>query len=323
MQLKEYLAAAGLMREERQGEIPMAKRKTVFSTRQMLDWMAYYADIANLNVEDIKMVNICEKMKNVRPAIETNHYVLLFADESNKDICYVLWEAGLGSCKALIGYGTEPTDKVEKKLITELIDDDLTGPTVMLIENEDAHESFKIGIRNENFTRGPIHYVGHEIRAVIMSMLSVDDEDVLCIVTGESIVIEAAMLAANGTIIAVETDMGSSVSMSENVDKFGVHNVEIVSDVSPETMRNLPVPRLAFIVASPQMEEQMANLLKVNPHMQFIIYTLELDVLSGIKDLFEKYHIHQTEVLQITVAKTNRDSMFITQPSPWLITGEA
>lgn len=301
----------------------MAKRKSVFSTRQMLDWMAYYADIANLNVEDIKMVNICEKMKNVRPAIETNHYVLLFADESNKDICYVLWEAGLSSCKALIGYGTDPSDKVEKKLITELIDDDLTGPTVMLIENEDAHESFKIGIRNENFTRGPIHYVGHEIRAVIMSMLSVDDEDVLCIVTGESIVIEAAMLAANGTIIAVETDMGSSVSMSENVDKFGVHNVEIVSDVSPETMRNLPVPRLAFIVASPQMEEQIANLLKVNPHMQFIIYTLELDVLSGIKDLFEKYHIHQTEVLQITVAKTNRDSMFITQPSPWLISGEA
>jgi precorrin-6B methylase 2 len=301
----------------------MAKRKNTFSTTQMLSWLGYYADIANLDVEDIKMVNICEKMKNVRPAIETNRYVLLFADENNKDICYVLWEAGLGNCKALVGYGTEPGDSVEKKVITDLMNDDLTGPTALLIENEDAHESFKIGIRNENFTRGPIHYVGHEIRAVIMSMLSVDEEDVLCIVTGESIVIEAAMLAAKGTIIAVETDNGSSVSMSENVDKFGVHNVEIVPDVSLETMRNLPVPRLAFIVASPKMEEQISDLLKLNPHMQFIIYTLELDVLSGIKELFEKYHIHQTEVLQITVAKTNRDSMFVTQPTPWLISGEA
>ena len=28
------------------------------------------------------------------------------------------------------------------------------------------------------------------------------------------------------------------------------------------------------------------------------------------------------EVLQINVAKTNKDSMFVNQPAPWLITGE-
>lgn len=301
----------------------MTKKKPVFSTKDMLDWMGYFADIANLSVEKIKMLNICEKMGNVRPAIETNRYVLLFADQSQKDVCYMIWEAGLEDCKVLVGYGTKPSDHVEKKTIRDMIDDELTGPTVLLIENPDAHESFKIGIKNENFTRGPIHYVGNEIRAVIMSMISVDVEDVICIVSGESIVIESAMMASEGTVIAVEPDFGSSVSMSENVEKFGVHNVEIVSEVSEASMRNLPTPRIAFIVASDQMEEEIKNLLKINPHMQFIIYTLELDILSGIKELFEKYHIRQTEVLQITVAKTNKDSMFVTQPSPWLISGEA
>ena len=300
----------------------MAKKET-FTTKQMLDWLGYYADLANLNIEQVKILNICEKMGNVRPAIEMNHYVLLFADESQKDICYVLWEAGLANCKVLVGTGTAPGSSVDRKLIRDMIDDELSGPTALLIENPDAHESFKIGIPNENFTPGPINYVGNEIRAVIMSKLSVDAEDVVCIVTGESIVIEAAMMAWEGTIIAVETDQGSLVSMGENVDKFGVHNVEIVPDVKPETLRNLPEPRLAFIVASDKMEEQIRDLLKKNPHMQFIIYTLELDTLSRMQSLFEKYGIRTTEVLQITVAKTNKKSMFVTQPTPCLISGEA
>ena len=301
----------------------MSKKKPVFSTKDMLDWLGYFADIANLNIERVKILNICEKMKNVRPTIEINKYVLLFADPSHKDICYFIWESGLVNCKVLVGHGTQPGGIVEKKAIYELIDESLTGPTVMLIENPDAHESFKIGIRNENFTRGPINYVGHEIRAVIMTMLSVDAEDVICIVNGESIVIEAAMMASEGTIIAVEMDKGSLMSMNENVDKFGVHNVEIVEDVTPATMKNLPQPRLAFIVATEQLEAQIVDLLKVNPKMQFIIYTLELDMLSSIKGLFDKYRIHRTEVLQITVAKTNRDSMFVTQPTPWFVSGEA
>lgn len=301
----------------------MTKKKPVFSTKDMVDWLGYFADIANLNIERVKVVNICEKMKNVRPTIEMNKYVLLFADPSHKDICYFIWESGLVNCKVLVGHGTQPGSSVEKKAIYELIDESLTEPTVMLIENPDAHESFKFGILNENFTRGPINYVGHEIRAVIMNMLNVDAEDVILIVTGESIVIEAAMIASEGTIIAVETDKGSLASMHENVDKFGVHNVEVVEDVKPATLKSLPKPRLAFIVATDQIEDQIRDLLQVNPHMQFIIYTLELDILSELKYLFRKYGIRRTEVLQITVAKTRRDSMFVTQPTPWLVSGEA
>ena len=56
--------------------------------------------------------------------------------------------------------------------------------------------------------------------------------------------------------------------------------------------------------------------------MQFVIYTLELDILSKIKPLFDKYNISNMEVTQITVSKTDKNNMFVTQPSPWLITGE-
>ena len=139
----------------------------------------------------------------------------------------------------------------------------------------------------------------------------------------ESIAIEAAIVASEGTIIAVEHDKASQAAMEANVEKFGVHNIEIVPDMSPSSLSTLPTPRLAFIVATKNLEQHIQNLLALNPDMQFVIYTLELDILSGIKALFEKYHIRNMEVLHITVSKLDSKSVFVTQPSPWLISGEA
>ena len=172
------------------------------------------------------------------------------------------------------------------------------------------------------FSKGPIKYVGHEIRAVIMSMLGVDSQDTICLVDAESIAIEAAFVAGDGTIICVENVKGAKETMEDNVKQFGVHNVMIVPDLGPESLEKIPVPRLSFIVANKHLEEDIERLLKKNPKMQFVIYTLELDILSKIKPLFDKYNISNMEVTQITVSKTDKNNMFVTQPSPWLITGE-
>ena len=172
------------------------------------------------------------------------------------------------------------------------------------------------------FSKGPIKYVGKEIRAVIMSLLGVDSQDTICLVDAESIAIEAAFVASDGAIICVENDKGAKDTMEDNVKQFGVHNVQIIPDLSEGSMAKIPTPRLSFIVANKHLEEDIQRLLKKNPKMQFVIYTLELNILSGIKPLFDKYGISNMEVLQINVAKTNKDSMFVNQPAPWLITGE-
>jgi len=177
-------------------------------------------------------------------------------------------------------------------------------------------------MKNEFFSKGTVKYVGNEIRAVIMSMLNVDSHDVIAIVSGESIVIESAFIASEGTIIAVEPDEQDKRSMEENVSKFGMYNVKIIPDLTPESLAEVPVPRLSFIVATKYLERDIERLLTKNPKMQFVIYTLELDILSGIKDIFERHNIKNMEVTQITVSKTDKNSVFVSQPSPWLITGE-
>ena len=154
-----------------------------------------------------------------------------------------------------------------------------------------------------------------------MSLLGIDEHDTAVIVSGESIVIEAAINASEGTIIAVEGTEAAKHSMEENVDKFGVTNVKIIPDLSEKSLADVPAPRIAFIVATKNLEEDIRNLLTKNPHMQFVIYTLELDILSGIKNIFKIYGIKDMEVIQISVSKTDKRSVFVSQPSPWLITG--
>ena len=178
-------------------------------------------------------------------------------------------------------------------------------------------------MKNEMFTKGSVHYVCNEIRAVIMSILGVDTHDTILALMAESIVIEAAITASEGQIIAVEPDTGSRRSMEENVEKFGVHNVQIIPDMSEESLSRIPVPRLAFIVANRYLESDIERLLKINPQMQFVIYTLDLGILAETKLIFDKFGIKNMEALQISVSKTNKDNVFVAQPAPWIITGAA
>ncbi len=185
-----------------------------------------------------------------------------------------MWEAGFGEYDLWYGAGTEPGGELKNDKIKNVINQKINGPTVIFIVNEKTRESVRFGMKNEMFTKGSVHYVCNEIRAVIMSILGVDTHDTILALMAESIVIEAAITASEGQIIAVEPDTGSRRSMEENVEKFGVHNVQIIPDMSEESLSRIPVPRLAFIVANRYLESDIERLLKINPQMQFVIYTL-------------------------------------------------
>lgn len=300
----------------------MSYNKVEFSSSQMLSWMGYISDMQNVSPEKIKLLNTCSKRRNILATIATHKRILIFADETHANLLYKCWEAGYGDYEMYYGQGYEPSE-MKHCTVSDMMDDPISGPTVIFIVNENTRESMIFGMKNENFSSGTVKYVGHEIRSVIMNKLELDVSDTALMVSAESIVIEASMVAYEGVIIAAERDAGSLRSMEENVSKFGVHNVEIISDLKEETLSNLPIPRIAFIVATRNdIENDIVNLLKINPEMKFIIYTLELDILADIKYIMKKYGVDVTEVMQIAVSKTDKNSVFVAQPSPWMITGE-
>ena len=300
----------------------MMNSKSSFTNQNILAWLQYFSHKAGLDIEKIKIIDISKKKKNLIPTIETHKRVLVFADSGNPNFFFDLWEYGLGECDIWFKTGLEPEGNVNICKLSDMIDKEITEPSVMLIFNPNARSSYKIGMKNDNFSQGSVRYVASEIRSIIINKLHLDDQDTICIISGESIAVESAMIASEGEIIAVEYNKHDRFSMEENVTKFGLSNVTIVNDTSRASMKEVPVPSLSFIVATSRFEEEVQNLLKLNPQMKFVVYTLELDILSTILDVFKKYDITRTEVIQIAMSKLNHQNVFEAKPAPWIISGE-
>ena len=300
----------------------MINSKSSFTNQNILAWLQYFSQKAGLDIEKIKIIDISKKKKNLIPTIETHKRVLVFADSGNPNFFFDLWEYGLGECDIWFKTGLEPEGNVNICKLSDMIDKEITEPSVMLIFNPNARSSYKIGMKNDNFSQGSVRYVASEIRSIIINKLHLDDQDTICIISGESIAVESAMIASEGEIIAVEYNKHDRFSMEENVTKFGLSNVTIVNDTSRASMKEVPVPSLSFIVATSRFEEEVQNLLKLNPQMKFVVYTLELDILSTILDVFKKYDITRTEVIQIAMSKLNHQNVFEAKPAPWIISGE-
>ena len=295
----------------------------LFTNEKILSWLQYYAKNTPVDLERVKMMDITKKNKNVIPTVESHKVTLIFTQAGDKDIFYRMWNAGLGECDVWYNEGSEPAGEIKNDKLKDMINRGINASAGMLIFNENARNTYKIGMDNENFRRGSVRYVGSEIRAVILNKMQVERQDEICVISGESIAVEAALIAIEGTVIAVEYNADDRNTMEENVEYFGLNNVQIIDHVDEESMRGCPVPSLVFMVASASMEQELACLTALNPQINVVIYTLDFRVAANIDQIFEKYNIRDKEVIQIAVSKLNTKNSFVQQPAPWIISGKA
>ncbi len=295
----------------------------LFTNEIILSWLQYYAKNAAVDLEKVKMLDITRKNKNLIPMVESHRAVMVFTEAGQPDIFYRMWNAGLGECEVWYNEGSEPEGEIKHDKVSDMINRGINASAGMLILNPNARNTYKLGMDNKNFKRGTIRYVGSEIRAVILNKMHVALQDDICVIGGESIAIEAAIIACEGSVLAVEYNKNDRATMEENIEHFGLHNVSIIDHVDEETMAGHPIPSLAFIVASASMEQEIECLMKLNPQIEIVVYTLDFTVAANLSKTFEKYGIKDVEVIQIAVSKLNAKNSFEQQPAPWLISGSA
>ena len=294
-----------------------------FTNEVILAWLTYFAKNTEVDLEKVKMIDITRKNKNVIPTVESHRAVLVFTEAGDEDIFYRMWNAGLGNCEVWYNDGSEPEGEILHDQLSNMINRGINASAGMLIINNEARNTYKIGMDNTKFRIGSVRYVGSEIRAVILNKMQVGRQDTLCVIGGESIAIEAATIAIEGTVIAVEYNGDDRETMRDNIEHFGLHNIEVVDHVDEESFKDLPVPDLVFAVASASLDQELDFLTKLNPQIRVVIYTLDFKVAAGMQALFEKYQIRDAETIQISVSKLNNKNSFETQPAPWLISGSA
>ena len=293
----------------------------LFGNKIIFDWLRYYVENTQVDLEKVKMLDITRKNKNLIPAIEANECVLVFTEAGHHDIFYRMWDVGLGECEVWYNEGSEPSGPIKHDQIKNMINRGINASAAMLIINPQACNTYKIGMKNASFSKGSVQYVGSELRAIIMNKMHVSYGDNICIISGESIAVESAILASEGHVIAVEYSAMDRSTLEDNVDKFGINNVTIIDHVDEETLSGLPVPSLTMLVASASMEQEIQCLLKINPHMEFVIYTLDFKMAAHIPQLFEQYGIKDMEMIQVAVSKLGQNNMMQAQPAPWIASG--
>lgn len=295
--------------------------ETLFTNDDILAWLRYFADNMEINLTSIKMLDITGRNKNLIPTVMCNRAVLVFTDEGHPDIFYDMWNAELGDCIIWYNEGSEPSGEMKHHRVSEMINRGINASAAMLVLNPNATTNNHIGMDNSRFSCGSVHYVCREVRAVIMNKLNLGDQDNICIISGESIAVEASMIAVEGSVIAVEYDRKDRVTMQCNVDKFGLNNVIIVDSLENGVLAGLPVPDIGFIVASPRIGSEIKSLLAVNPNMNLVIYTLDFDILCSLPAIFKENGLERSEVIKVEVSRVNSKHMVEPFPAPWLISG--
>lgn len=297
--------------------------KHIFNNSHVLAWLEYFAENTDVDLEHVKILDITRKNKNLIPAVEAHQSVLVFTEAGHPDIFYRMYNAGLGECTVVYNEGSDPAGPIKRDKVSHMIDRGINASAGMLILNPNARSTIKFGMDNRAFANGSVRYVGSEIRSIILSKMQINEGKNICVISGESIAVEAAILDGEGEVIAVEYNANDRNTLEDNVVQFGLNNVTIIDHVDEESMKGLAVPDVTMLVASASMEQEMEILLKLNPNMEFVVYTLDFVVAASMPELCRRLGIRDPEIIQVTVSKLTSKNTYNTQPAPWLITGKA
>lgn len=295
----------------------------IFNNTNVLEWLKYFSENTEVDLEHVKILDITKKNKNLIPTVEVHKSILVFTEAGHKDIFYRMYNAGLGECTVIYNEGSEPKGPILKSKVVDMIDRGINASAGMLILNPNRRSTLKFGMDNRSFASGSVRYVGSEIRSIIISKMQIHEGKNVCVISGESIAVEAAIMNGEGTIIAVEYNQNDRSTLEDNVEQFGLNNVTIIDSVYENAFVNLPVPDVTMLVASASMEKEMESLLRINPEMEFVIYTLDFVTAAALPKICNEMGIKDPEVIQVNVSKLTSKNTYETQPAPWIISGKA
>lgn len=108
------------------------------------------------------------------------------------------------------------------------------------------------GIDDSQFIRGNIPMTKQEIRTLVMCKAKIACDDIVIDIgagTG-SLSIEAALLAPQGQIYAIERMVEGIELIGKNAARFGVNNIKAICQEAPAALADLPKANAIFVGGS-------------------------------------------------------------------------
>ena len=183
-------------------------------------------------------------------------------------------------------------------------------------------------IEDEKFIRGDVPMTKLEVRILTLAKAQIKSDSVVVDIgagTG-SISIEAALLAPNGKIFAVERKSEAIELIKRNVEKFSVDNVEIICAEAPKGLESLPQLDAVIIGGSGGKLEKILDILypKLKNGGHIIINAITIQTAATALAYFRAHNVkYDAFQVQITRLKKIRahDMNQVLNPV-WIITAE-
>lgn len=165
------------------------------------------------------------------------------------------------------------------------------------------------GIPDEEFERARVPMTKQEVRAVALSKLRVGAGDTVWDVgsgTG-SVTVEAALLAREGRVAAVERDQDAYRLTCTNVARFGLSNVRVVLGDAPDALEGLPAPDAVFVGGSAgRLAGVLDAALSANPRVRLCLTCVTVETFAQAVGLLSGARWRDVEFCQVSVSRSYR-----------------
>ncbi len=164
----------------------------------------------------------------------------------------------------------------------------------------------ELGIKDDEFIRGNVPMTKQEIRILTLVKAQIRPRDIIYDIgagTG-SLSIEAARLALDGSVFALEKNPEAVNLIHQNMEKFGVDNLTVMETEAPEGMEHLPQADAVIIGGSGgEMAEILkAAEMKLKDGGRIVINCITIQtVVTALSYLREREDIFTYDAVQVQV----------------------
>ncbi len=145
-----------------------------------------------------------------------------------------------------------------------------------------------------------------EVRSLALAQLNIGPGSVVWDVGAGSgsVSIEAAQLAAEGKIYAIERDLEDHALIQENAKRFGVENIQAVLGAAPQAWANLPDPDSVFVAGAGREVLRIATAAfdRLRPGGRLVVNLTSIDSLSDLRQSLRKEG-DNVEVWMVSIAR--------------------
>lgn len=271
--------------------------------------VVYFCGKLGVPWEDVHLLSLHGRKQNLIDAVKYHEKVFALCGEKDgiPKICRKLKEYGLGDVKIAVGTDLSyEQEQIVQGSAESFLEADFAPLSVLLICNPDVEKRIGHGLDDDLFLRGKVPMTKSEVRSISLSKLRLHKDAVVWDIgagTG-SVSIEAALLARDGSVYAIEKKDEAIELLEQNKRKFGTDNLKIIKGLAPEALQNLPVPTHAFIGGSSgNLRQILEVLLKQNPKVRIVINAIALETVAEAMQCLKTMAFTDVDIAQVSVAK--------------------